>query len=339
MTLSRIPRLSLVALALSALAKPGFSAAAPAQAASEVSPASAPRSASPARGASAYRSEAAPRAASAAQVQALLEKSPTLRRIEQTGVIRVGYIPTPGTFAFQNADGETVGYSIDICRLVVGNVRKALAKPEIRVVYRPVKPSERIPLLKTGQIDIECGGNTNTLSRQKEVDFSHTFFVTGARLLAPKTFKVDKNADMWKKTIAVSKGTTAETLLNQLKQEQSVEVVVVASDPEGLRLVEDKKVDAFAQDDILLYGMMAGSRMKADLQVTGKFLSVEPYAFMLPKDDDGFRQIVDDTTTSLMRGGEIKTLYRKWFDTETLRIPMSSYMTENIRFPSKYGIP
>jgi glutamate/aspartate transport system substrate-binding protein len=268
-----------------------------------------------------------------------VQTSPTLRRIAQGGVIRVGYIPTPGTFAFQDAGGDTVGYSIDICRQVIANVRRALGKAELRVVWRAVKPSERIPFLKSGEIDIECGGNTNTTARQKDVDFSHTFFVTGARLLTHKSVKADRPADLWKKTIAVSRGTTAEALVNQLRQEQGVTVVVVGTDPEGLKLVEDKKADAFAQDDILLYGLMAGSAQRDELTVTGKFMSVEPYAFMLPKDDLRFRQIVDDTTASLMRSGELVVLYRKWFDTGTLRIPMSHYLKENIRFPNKYGIP
>jgi glutamate/aspartate transport system substrate-binding protein len=272
-------------------------------------------------------------------VNIAVSASPTLQRIAQNGVIRVGYIPTPGTFAFQRPSGETVGYSIDICQHVIGNVRTVLGNPDLQVNYRPLKPSERIPLLKSGEIDIECGGNTNTIGRQKDVAFSHTFFVTGARLLAHKSLKADKNADLWKRKIAVSKGTTAEAIVNRLKQEQAVEVVVVNTDPEGLRLVEEGKVEAFAQDDILLYGLIAASAQKADLWVTGKFMSVEPYAFMVPKDDAPFRELIDQTTAGLMRTGEINTIYRKWFDTDELRIPMSSYLKENIRFPNKYGIP
>lgn len=266
-------------------------------------------------------------------------QSATLTRILQSSVVRVGYIPTPGTFAFQDAQGQTVGYSIDICQRVIDNLRKTLARPDLRPVYRPVKPAERIPLLKAGEIDIECGGNTNTVARQKEVDFSHTFFNTGLRLLTRKTLKVDKSADLWRKRIAVSRGTTAEGLINQLKAEQGVEVVPVNSDPEGVQLVETGKADAFAQDDILLYGLLAASRLKEQLMVTGRFMTVEPYAFMLPKDDAAFREIVDRTLLSLMASGEILSIYRKWFDTDQLRIPLSVYMKENIRFPNKYGIP
>jgi glutamate/aspartate transport system substrate-binding protein len=267
------------------------------------------------------------------------QNSITLYRINKTGVIKVGYIPTPGTFAFQDQQGQTMGYSIDICHKVIENIRKTLRRPDLRVSYMPLKGSQRIPMLKAGEIDIECGGNTNTIARQKEVDFSHTFFTTGARLLTQKTFQIERASDLWKKRVAVSKGTTAETLVNQLKADQDLEVVTVSTDPEGVELVEKGKVDAFAQDDILLYGLIGSSKLKERLVVTGRFMSVEPYAFMLPKDDTAFKDIVDKTMLSLMSSGELLLVYKKWFDTDQLRIPMNSYMKENIRFPNKYGIP
>ncbi len=272
-------------------------------------------------------------------VQAQSDYGPTLQRIADKGVVRVGYIPTPGTFAFENAQGQTVGYSIDICNRVIDAIRKTLKRPELTVAYRPLQGAQRIPLLKSGSIDMECGGNTNTVARQKDVDFSHTFFTTGARLLTRKSLKVEKNADLWKKRVAVSKGTTAEALLTKLQAEQNLTVLTVATDAEGLALVESGAADAFAQDDILLYGLMGQSRHKADLMVTGRFLSVEPYAFMLPKGDPAFTTLVDKTLLSLMASGELRTLYSKWFETDALNVPMNVYMKENIRYPNKYGIP
>ncbi len=265
--------------------------------------------------------------------------SVTLTRIANNGMVHVGYIPTPGTFAFQNPQGQTVGYSIDLCLKVIDNIRKALKRPDLKVSYTPLKGAQRIPLLKVGDIDIECGGNTNTVARQKEVDFSYTFFTTGARLLTLKPFTVDKNADLWKKRIAVSKGTTAETLVNQLRTEQNLEITVVSTDTEGVALLESGKVDAFAQDDVLLYGLIGQAKHPDQLMVTGRFMSVEPYAFMLPKDDLEFREIVDRTMLALMSSGELLALYKKWFDTDRLRIPVNVYMKENVKFPNKYGIP
>lgn len=271
---------------------------------------------------------------------AAYQSSPTLSRILRTGAIKVGYIPTPGTFAFKNEAGDTVGYSIDICHRVIDNIRKQLNRNDLKIEFRPVQASERIPFLKSGTIDMECGGNTNTMKRQRDVDFSYTFFNTGVRFLVRKPTDFDgPPTALWKKRIAVTKGTTAEEIVNRLRVEREVIPVLVADDNEGVRMVEIGSVDGFAQDDVLLYGLQAGSKQKDQLAITGAFMTVEPYAFMLPKDDVQLRDIVDRTMLGLMQSGEIKTLYRKWFDTERMRIPLNIYMRENFRFPSRYGIP
>ena len=113
----------------------------------------------------------------------------------------------------------------------------------------------------------------------------------------------------------------------------------VENDNEGVRLVESGQVEAFAQDDALLYGLIARSSMQDQLAVTGNFLTVEPYAFMLPKGDLPFRDIADRTLGALMHSGDLMGMYRKWFDTDHLRIPMNVYMKENLAYPSRYGVP
>jgi glutamate/aspartate transport system substrate-binding protein len=118
-----------------------------------------------------------------------------LARMARSGTVQVGYIPTPGTFAFRDAAGHTVGYSIDVCMKVVEALRKQLGRPDLRVEFRPLEAAQRIPLLKAGSIDLECGGNTNTVGRQKEVDFSHTLFTTGVRFLARDSVQLDGAGD------------------------------------------------------------------------------------------------------------------------------------------------
>ncbi|KQW29998.1 amino acid ABC transporter substrate-binding protein [Acidovorax sp. Root402] len=270
--------------------------------------------------------------------QALTAAS-ALARIARSGTVQVGYIPTPGTFAFRDSAGETVGYSIDVCRRVVEGIRKTLGRSDLRVDFKPLEAAQRIPMLKAGSIDIECGGNTNTVARQKDVDFSYTLFTTGVRFLANQSVQLEGPPSLWRRRIAVSNGTTAQEAVQRLRQEQSLEVVVVPTDAEGVRLVEEGRVDAFAQDDILLYGLIAASPAKDRLHVTGRHFTVEPYAFMLPKDDVPLREVVDRTLLSLMQSGELTAIYRKWFDTPSMRIPMSVHMRENIRYPNKYGVP
>jgi glutamate/aspartate transport system substrate-binding protein len=265
--------------------------------------------------------------------------SPTLDRIAATGVVHVGFIPTPGTFAFLGPDGQATGYSIDLCLRVVDAIRRALARPDLRVAWRPLEAAQRIPLLKSGAIDLECGGNTNTAARQRDVDFSFTFFNTGARFLVKKPFEVEGSSSLMNRKVAVTRGTTAQDVVRRLVAEQGATMVPVDDDAQGVRLVETGQVAAFVQDDILLYGLIAASPRRDELQVSGRFLTVEPYAFMLPKGDLPLRELVDRTFQGLFQSGEVLALYRKWFDTDRLRVPMSVYMQENLRFPNRYGIP
>jgi glutamate/aspartate transport system substrate-binding protein len=266
-------------------------------------------------------------------------QGPTLQRIMRQGIVKAGYIPTPGTFAFVDAKGDTVGYSIDICLQVVDSIRVALKRPDLSVLFRPLEPARRITLLKSGEIDIECGGNTNTQQRQREVDFSYTFFNTGVRFLVQRSFKVTGASSLWRKRVAVAKGTTAQEVVARLVQEQEVRPLIVAADDEGVRMVETGAADAYAQDDILLYGLIANSKLKNELTVAGNFLTVEPYAFMLPKGDVEFTNLVDKTLLRLMRTGELEAIYAKWFTQGRLVVPMNVYMKENIRFPNRYGVP
>ena len=265
--------------------------------------------------------------------------SPTLARIARTGVVNVGFIPTPGTFAFMGPDGQATGYSIDLCLHVIDAMRHAVAWPDLRITWRPLEAAQRIPLLKAGAIDLECGGNTNTVTRQRDVDFSYTFFNTGVRFLVKKALVVESASSLLRAKIAVTQGTTAQDIVRRLVAEMDATMVPVQNDAQGVRLVESGQVAAFAQDDILLYGAIAASPMRDQLQVSGRFLTVEPYAFMLPKGDVPLRDLVDRTFQGLFQSGEVLALYRKWFDTDRLRVPMSVYMKENLRFPNRYGIP
>ena len=101
--------------------------------------------------------------------------TPTLDRIAQTGKIRIGYGST-APFSFLNADGQVIGYSIDLCRAVVEKLKQRLKVQSIDVEFVPRTPSNRVQLLNNGAMDIECNASTNTAERRKSVAFSYSHF-------------------------------------------------------------------------------------------------------------------------------------------------------------------
>ncbi|MBO0237086.1 transporter substrate-binding domain-containing protein, partial [Vibrio parahaemolyticus] len=60
-------------------------------------------------------------------------------------------------------------------------------------------------------------------------------------------------------------------------------------------------------------GLIAGRPDPSKFKVVGKFLTIEPLAIMLPKDDPGFKRVVDDEMRRLTQSREIYPIYDRWF--------------------------
>ena len=116
---------------------------------------------------------------------AAAELTGTLKRIAETGQFRMGFVPDAPPMSFLNADGKAVGYSIALCRSVAGAAKRATGLEDIEVIYVPlVSMEDRLSAVENGDVDIECGATTVTLSRRERVDFSLMTFITGGSVLS-----------------------------------------------------------------------------------------------------------------------------------------------------------
>ena len=96
------------------------------------------------------------------------------------------------------------------------------------------------------------------------------------------------------------------------------------------------KADAFATDDVLLYGFIAVNKAQATLEVVGDFLTYEPYGVMFRKDDPQMRAAVDHAFAVMAQTGTLVATYRRWFlepapTGEVIDLPMSLQLTESFR--------
>ncbi len=97
----------------------------------------------------------------------------TLKKINDSGVVHIGYRENSPPFAFLGPDNKPIGYSLDLCEIVVEEIAAELGK-DIRTEYRPVTPENRFDLVNAGEIDLECGSTTNNVERRKVAAFSPT---------------------------------------------------------------------------------------------------------------------------------------------------------------------
>ncbi len=264
----------------------------------------------------------------------------TLSAVRDRGEFLLGHRESSSPFSFVNEKGEAAGYSVDICLKIYEQLKKDLKKPDLKVTYVPLKPADRITAVKSGRVDVECGSTTNTVDRQKDVAFSYTTFVAGARLLAKKTANFKDLPDLNGKPVVVTEKTTTEKVLRQANAERNLNLkVLTAKDhAEGFARLVSGEAMAVANDDALLFGLVTKSKDPGAYDFVGKYVSVEPYGIMYRKDDPGFAKLVDLTVTGLFSTGQIRAIYAKWFESGAFKLPMNQYMKENIKIPNKYGV-
>lgn len=260
----------------------------------------------------------------------------TLARVRETRTITLGVREASRPFSYQNEQKESVGYSVDLCLAAVDEIKRTLKLPELKVNYKVVSGSERIPKLESGEIDLECGSTTNTKARQEKVAFSYTIFVAGIRVLVPKGTKVDSVKDLAGLPVALSKGTTSEKLFTQLNaSDVKMQLQTYPNNTEAYKALKDGKVRAFPQDDSLLLGLASHDNALNTLGLSSVALSVEPYAIMMRKGDTALGAVVDRSLSRLYTSGEIDALYKKWFSTERLTIQMSKLTRDSFTRPNK----
>ncbi|MGY8633925.1 amino acid ABC transporter substrate-binding protein [Bradyrhizobium sp. 14AA] len=245
------------------------------------------------------------------------ELSGTLEKIRNSGTITIGHREASTPFSFLDANKQPAGYAVDLCLKIVDHVKAVLERPDLAVRYAVVTPQTRIPAVVDGTVDLECGSTTNTLARQQQVDFSAIYFTTGTRLLTWKADKVRDIEDLAGKTIAVVGGSTNEKALKALIDDgraKGTQLLSAKDYADGIAALETKRADSFATDDIVLFGLLAKSDRKQDLEVVGRYLSYDPYGIMFRRGDPDFRLAVNRALARVFRSGEIAGIYAKWFD-------------------------
>ena len=241
----------------------------------------------------------------------------TLKRVLETGEFRIGYVPDAPPLSFRDSNDNVVGYSIDLCRQIASAVRDELGLEKIVISYTPLESMEqRLSAIENGEVDIECGATTVTLSRRERVDFTLMTFITGSAVLSRKSNPIGNVDDIDGETIAVLSGTTTEDVMRRVIEvnEFDVELQLISSHNEGMELLNARKVAGYASDRAMLIGQVfRNANAKNQYAMTRSSLSFEPYAMMIPRGDTKFRLVADRALASLFRGARIRRVYHNWF--------------------------
>jgi glutamate/aspartate transport system substrate-binding protein len=238
-----------------------------------------------------------------------------IKRIKESKTVAVAHRTDAAPFSFVDDQKQPAGYSVDLCKRVVGQLEQQLGVPGLKIKWVPVSTQTRFDAVAKGEADMECGASTVTLARMKLVDFSNYTFVDGTGLLARSELNARTLADFAGKKIAVVAGTTNQTALERALKDRLVAAtqVAVKSREDGLAKLEAREVDALASDNVLLLGLGRKAKDPKALTMIDDSISFEPYAIVLPRGDTALRIEVNTALARIYRSQAIGDIYGTWF--------------------------
>ncbi|GBE92518.1 amino acid ABC transporter substrate-binding protein [Nostoc cycadae WK-1] len=239
-----------------------------------------------------------------------------MQKVTRTGVLTAGTSKDALPFAYTDNQGKLTGYSVDMLNLIKQQLEKQLGK-KIQLKLVGVTPAQRIPKIVKGEVDIVCDASSFTWERDKQVDFSVSYGVTGTQLLVKSGSNLGSAESLVGKRIGVLAQTTNELAIRQAQPQ--AKLVYLKSRAEGYAALEQGKIDAFASDSILLEGWLQKAKNPDNFAIApDRPFSREGIACMVPEDNSKFLDAVNYSLVKFMQGfvnGESQyvAIFDRWF--------------------------
>lgn len=198
---------------------------------------------------------------------------------------------------------QIVGYDIDFCAAIAKNLG-------VKLEVKPVTSAARMPQLMEGNIDMIAATMTKNAERAKQIDFSHSYFLTGQKFLVKKD-SVKALKDLDGKKIGTAKGSTSEQ--NAKKALPNATILSFDDYPQAFLALQQGKVASVTTDETILAGMLSKAPNKAQFEIPNIQISDEPYGLGMRKGDKKFVDFVNKTILDMEKSGEAQKIYDKWF--------------------------
>lgn len=242
--------------------------------------------------------------------------SGTLKKIAETGTLAIGVRETLVPFSYADDNQNAIGFTVDICKALIDSLKTDAGIKTLKVEYKPVTSQTRLALLGNGTIDIDCAAATNNASRQKQVAFSNTYFLTTTAFVAKKESSLKKIADLKGKAVVAVAGSNHMVILNEINVKQNLNMRILAAkdQPEAFLMLSTDRAAALVSDDVLLASSIASTKNPSDYVISSDTLAPpEPYGLVMRRDDPEFKAAVDKALNAYFASPAAKTNYDKWF--------------------------
>jgi len=241
--------------------------------------------------------------------------SVTMDKMKSTGTVTMGVRESSIPMSYTTGDGRFDGYHVEVCRMILTDIKNKLGMSTLLTNYQPVTSQNRVPLVQNGTVDIECGSTTNNANRAKDVGFANTLYIEEVRIAVKANSGINSISQLVNKKVATTTGTTSVQLLRKHEKANGVnfDEVFGKDHADSFLLLESGRADAFVMDGSILAGNIANSKNPKDYKIVGEVLSTEPIAIMIRKDDPEFKAAVNAAIAKIVANDNMAKLWDKWF--------------------------
>ena len=222
----------------------------------------------------------------------------TMARIAEQGTIKIGVkFDQPG-FGQVNptTGGDPEGFDVEIAELIV-----AAIGDDVEIEWVESVSKNREPFIQDGTVDMVVATYTINDTRKQVVDFAGPYFIAGQDTMVRADDESIKSVeDLNGKEVCTVKGSTSAT--NVVAAAPDAKVTLLDGYSQCAEGVADGRYDALTTDNAILLGLIAQS--DGAFKLVDKKFSDEPYGIGAKKDDDAFRDFINDVLEEIYDNGD-----------------------------------
>jgi general L-amino acid transport system substrate-binding protein len=207
-------------------------------------------------------------------------------------------------FGYLDADGNNVGFDIDLCRAVAA----AIFNDPNAVEFVPLTAAERGPALQTGEVDVLSRNMTWTSTRDAQWgNFTIVMFYDGQGMMVRKDSGATTLEDLDGATVCVTTGTTTELNLADNFRGRGLEFTAVTFEDTAsvYNSYEEGRCDGATSDKSQLAAVREGFANPDDHLIMDVTMSKEPLTPAVPSGDDQWLDLVKTVMWVLIDAEEL----------------------------------
>jgi len=234
-----------------------------------------------------------------------------LADIQKAGVLRAGVKVDFEPFGFKSRNGEIIGFDIDILKEIANNIGV-----DLKLI--PVTSANRINYILEDKVDVVAASMTHKIKRDKDIDFTITYFYDGQSILAPRVLKARNYKYFESKKVGAQIGSSSGKVFEVIQP--LAQMVYKKSFDELIKDLNSGKIDAITSD----YGFLRNiaKKSKGKLKIVGKKFTIEPYGIGLAENESNLRDALNIAIQKSVKTKKYSKIYRKWFKSNPTKSPV-----------------